>query len=81
MTIISFAQDGVHERREKTEPEHTEAQLKLMFSQDLKYVNMKRSTELKVGTFFIWLLGVFSLQNNPKNRDLSKKTDLDQGSR
>ncbi|XP_048771445.2 probable U3 small nucleolar RNA-associated protein 11 [Ostrea edulis] len=38
--------DGVHQEREETEPSHTEAELKLMFSQDQKYVTMKRTSEL-----------------------------------
>ncbi len=40
-------QDGVHQS-EAAAPEYTEEQLKLIHSQDLRYVNYKRSTELKV---------------------------------
>lgn len=38
--------DGVHQEREEAEPVHTEVELKLMFSQDQKYVTMKRTSEL-----------------------------------
>ncbi|WAR08232.1 UTP11-like protein, partial [Mya arenaria] len=45
--------DGVHQLRESTEPEHTEEQLKLMCTQDERYVNMKRSSELKASLHMI----------------------------
>ncbi|XP_061193352.1 probable U3 small nucleolar RNA-associated protein 11 [Saccostrea echinata] len=38
--------DGIHQEKEETEPIHTEAELKLMFSQDQRYVTMKRTSEL-----------------------------------
>ena len=43
-----FKQDGVHQTEDET-PEYTEDQLKMMHTQDLRYVNYKHSTELKVG--------------------------------
>lgn len=44
--INSEMKDGLHYEKEKPE-EHTEAQLKLMQTQDANYVNFKLSTELK----------------------------------
>jgi len=48
---LSLPQDGVHQLREKVEgeDEQTEEQQKLLVSQDQRYINMKRSSELKVG--------------------------------
>ena len=43
----SILQDGVH-TQEVAPPQYTEDQLKLMTTQDTRYVNYKRSTELKV---------------------------------
>ena len=40
-------QDGVHQCEDPT-PQYTEEQLKLITTQDLKYVNFKRSLEQKV---------------------------------
>lgn len=40
-------QDGEHQCEDNV-PKYTEAQLKLMKSQDIRYVNFKRSLELKV---------------------------------
>ena len=48
ISIDIVLQDGVHQEKEETEPVHTEAELKLMFSQDQKYVTMKRTSELNV---------------------------------
>ncbi|KAH3739857.1 probable U3 small nucleolar RNA-associated protein 11 [Dreissena polymorpha] len=45
--VKTVKKEGVHQERESTEPEHTEEQLKLMCTQDQRYVNMKRSSELK----------------------------------
>lgn len=44
--INSEMQDGLHYEKEKPE-EHTEAQLKLMKTQDANYINHKLNTELK----------------------------------
>lgn len=44
--INSRTEDGVHYEKPK-EDEHTEEQIKLMQTQDLKYIQFKRSTELK----------------------------------
>ena len=41
-------QEGVHQERESDEPEVSAEQLKLMCTQDQRYVNMKYSSELKV---------------------------------
>lgn len=38
----------MHQPRERTQPEYTEDQIKLMRSQDLRYINFKRTAELKV---------------------------------
>lgn len=46
-TVYMYFQDGVHQLKVDTEV-YTEDQKKLMFSQDQRYVNMKRSSELKV---------------------------------
>uniref|UniRef100_A0A0L8I917 Probable U3 small nucleolar RNA-associated protein 11 n=1 Tax=Octopus bimaculoides TaxID=37653 RepID=A0A0L8I917_OCTBM len=37
--------DGIHQPRESAEKVHTEDQVKLMLSRDLKYIRMKRMTE------------------------------------
>lgn len=49
--LLCFLKDGVHQEREEAEPVHTEVELKLMFSQDQKYVTMKRTSELNVSHF------------------------------
>lgn len=51
LIIYYHLKDGVHQEREEAEPVHTEAELKLMFSQDQKYVTMKRTSELNVSHF------------------------------
>ena len=45
--LLYLFQDGVHQTEDDT-PKYTDEQLKLMKSQDIKYVNFKRSSELKV---------------------------------
>lgn len=54
--LISFVacwQDGVHvARKAKEEVEMTEEQKKVMRTQDIKYVEMKRVSEAKVSSFF-----------------------------
>jgi len=44
--INSQIEDGVHYEKQKEE-EFTDEQIKLMQTQDLKYINFKRSTEIK----------------------------------
>lgn len=51
LIIYYHFKDGVHQEKEEAEPVHTEAELKLMFSQDQKYVTMKRTSELNVSHF------------------------------
>lgn len=51
LIIYYHFKDGVHQEKEEAEPVHTEAELKLMFSQDQKYVTMKRTSELNVSQF------------------------------
>ena len=45
--MMFILQDGVH-TQEEAPPQYTDDQLKLMNSQDIRYVNYKRSTEIKV---------------------------------
>ena len=47
MACCVYLQDGVHQCEDPT-PQYTDAQLKLIASQDLKYVNYKRSVEQNV---------------------------------
>jgi len=48
-------QDGEHQCEDAT-PKYTEDQLKLMQSQDVRYVNFKRSLELKVSTYLSYVV-------------------------
>lgn len=68
--VNTVKKDGVHERREKTEPEHTEEQLKLMFTQDLRYVNMKRSAELKKIERLKSELHLIDCHDRPRNKHI-----------
>jgi len=45
--VKTVKKDGVHQLRDSAESEHTEDQIKLMYTQDQNYINMKRSSELK----------------------------------
>lgn len=47
MIFTTVVQDGEHQCEDST-PKYTNDQLKLIQSQDLRYVNFKRSIELKV---------------------------------
>ncbi|XP_033740751.1 LOW QUALITY PROTEIN: probable U3 small nucleolar RNA-associated protein 11 [Pecten maximus] len=60
--------DGVHQRKEETEPEVTEVQTKFMFSQDLRYVNMKRTAELKKIEKLKSSLHLLDSEDKPKNK-------------
>ncbi|XP_035227982.1 probable U3 small nucleolar RNA-associated protein 11 [Stegodyphus dumicola] len=64
--INSEIQDGFHYEKEKPE-EHTEAQLKLMKTQDANYVNYKLSTELKKIEKLKSALAVLDVEDKPKN--------------
>ena len=46
-SCIFFVQDGVHQTESET-PVHTDEQIKLMKTQDLKYINFKWGLERKV---------------------------------
>lgn len=60
--------DGVHQLRETALPETTEDQLKLMFSQDQKYVNMKRAAEMKKIEKLKSSLHLIDSNDKPKNK-------------
>ncbi|XP_054718967.1 probable U3 small nucleolar RNA-associated protein 11 [Uloborus diversus] len=63
--INSEMKDGFHFEKEK--PEHTEAQLKIMQSQDLNYVNYKLSTEIKKIEKLKSSLAILDIDERPKN--------------
>lgn len=44
----------MHEKKESSEPVHTDAEIKLMYSQDQRYVTMKRTSELKVNNVYFF---------------------------
>lgn len=51
--FVAWWQDGVHVAKKGTEDvEMTEEQKKVMRTQDIKYVEMKRVAEAKVGLFY-----------------------------
>ncbi|KAK3089560.1 hypothetical protein FSP39_004626 [Pinctada imbricata] len=60
--------EGVHQERESTEPVHTEAELKLMYSQDQRYINMKRTSELRKIERLKSSLHVLDSETKPKNK-------------
>lgn len=60
--------DGIHQERESSEPVHTEAEVKLMLSQDLRYVNMKRSSEQKKIERLKQSLHLLDADEKPKNK-------------
>ncbi|XP_071114090.1 probable U3 small nucleolar RNA-associated protein 11 [Haliotis cracherodii] len=62
--------DGVHQRRESSEPMHTEDQLKLMETQDLRYVNFKRFTEKKKVEKLKSSLHLIDCNSKPKNKHI-----------
>ncbi|XP_064594727.1 probable U3 small nucleolar RNA-associated protein 11 [Liolophura sinensis] len=60
--------DGVHQPREEREPEYTEEQIKLMRSQDIRYVNFKRTAELKKIERLKSELHLLDAQDKPQNK-------------
>lgn len=62
--------DGVHQRKESSEPVHTDAEVKLMYSQDQRYVNMKRVTELKKIEKLKSSLHLLDSDEKPKNKHI-----------
>lgn len=62
--------DGVHQERESTEPVHTDAEIKLMYSQDQRYVNMKRTSELKKIEKLKSTLHLLDSDEKPKNKHI-----------
>ncbi|KAG8192937.1 hypothetical protein JTE90_028061 [Oedothorax gibbosus] len=64
--INSEIEDGVHYEKEKP-VEHSEAQLKLMQTQDANYVNYKLSTELKKIEKLKSAVSIMDIEDKPKN--------------
>lgn len=62
--------DGVHQRREGTEAAPSEAEIKLMYSQDHKYINMKRTTERKKIERLKSSLHLLDADDVPKNKHI-----------
>lgn len=62
--------DGVHEKRESSEPVHTDAEIKLMYSQDQRYVTMKRTSELKKIEKLKSSLHLLDSDEKPKNKHI-----------
>ncbi|XP_041352576.1 probable U3 small nucleolar RNA-associated protein 11 [Gigantopelta aegis] len=60
--------DGVHKLKETTEPKFTETQLKMMESQDLRYVNFKRTTEHRKIEKLKSTLHLIDAEDKPKNK-------------
>lgn len=50
-SFLPCCQDGVHVAKQSNEEEMTEEQKKVMRTQDIKYVEMKRVSEAKVSIF------------------------------
>ena len=63
-----YKKDGVHQRKESSEPVHTDAEVKLMYSQDQRYVNMKRVTELKVSQNTYRITAVLKVETDINTR-------------
>ncbi|CAL1283011.1 unnamed protein product [Larinioides sclopetarius] len=63
--INSEIRDGVHYEKEKPE-EHSEAQIKLMHTQDANYVNYKLSTELKKIEKLKAAVALLDVEDRPK---------------
>lgn len=64
--INSEMKDGFHYEKEKPE-EHTEAQLKLMHTQDANYVNFKLNSELKKIEKLKSVIATLDVEDRPKN--------------
>lgn len=62
--------DGVHEEREDAEPEVTDTQKKMMFSQDLRYVNMKRTAEQRKIEKLKASLHLLDSEDKPQNKHI-----------
>lgn len=60
-------EDGVHQSEDST-PQYTDDQLALMQSQDLKYINYKRSTEVKKIEKLKGSLHLLDAPDKPKNK-------------
>lgn len=65
--INSEIQDGMHREKDKPE-EYTEEQLKLMQTQDINYINYKRSTETKKVEKLQSGLHLLDVQDKPINK-------------
>ncbi|GFY73476.1 probable U3 small nucleolar RNA-associated protein 11 [Trichonephila inaurata madagascariensis] len=64
--INSEIKDGLHYEKEKVE-EHSEAQKKLMQTQDSNYINYKLTTELKKIEKLQCSVAVLNVEDRPKN--------------
>lgn len=62
-------EDGVHQTEDET-PTYTEDQLKLMTSQDIKYINYRRSLELKKIEKMKSRLHLLDAEDKPQNKHI-----------
>ncbi|KAK6170457.1 hypothetical protein SNE40_018845 [Patella caerulea] len=62
--------DGEHQARETDEPEFTDDQIKIMESQDIRYVNLMRTAEMKKIEKLKSSLHVIESQVKPKNKHI-----------
>ncbi|KAK3609139.1 hypothetical protein CHS0354_032665 [Potamilus streckersoni] len=62
--------DGEHRERESAEPETTETQLKMMLSQDQRYVNMKKTAELRKIEKLKSSLHMIGIDKKPQNKHI-----------
>lgn len=67
MINAKVSQNGIHHEKDKSE-EHTRAQIKIMETQDIRYVNMKRVEEMKRIERLQSQMHLVDVEGKPKNQ-------------